>query len=134
MPVNEILNSASKVRNAGQNKWRIPCPVHGGKDTNMMVSERADGSVGAHCFVCGANGIELCESLGLPLKTIFSPDSEYERPVITRKMQEEAEVDRSVLMIAANAEKTGQKLTLEDKRRVRLAKARLEGIQQLQAS
>jgi len=37
-------------------------------------------------------------------------------------------------MIAANAEKTGQRLTLEDKRRIRLAKARLEGIEQLQAS
>lgn len=130
MPVNNILNCIDKVRNAGQDKWRIPCPSHGGKGFNMMISERPDRSVGAHCFVCGANGLDLVESLGLPVSELFSPDSEYERPVITRKMREEAEIDRSVLMIAANAEKTGQRLTLEDKRRIRLAKARLEGIAQ----
>lgn len=134
MPVENILNQFPKVRNAGQSKWRVPCPVHGGKDFNMMISERNDGSVGAHCFVCGANGIQMIEALGLPMKEIFAPDSEYVRPAITRKMREEAEIDRSVLMIAESAEKTGQRLSLEDKRRVRLAKARLEGIEQLKAS
>lgn len=134
MPVNNILNRVDKVRNAGQDKWRIPCPVHNGKGFNMLVSERADGSVGAHCFVCGANGTDLVEALGLPVSEIFSPDSEYQRPVITNKIRQQAEEDHAVLMIASAANETGQRLSLEDKRRIRLAKARLEGIEQLQAS
>jgi hypothetical protein len=126
MPVDNILNSVSKVRNSGQDKWRIPCPVHNGKGFNMSIKECADGTVLAHCFVCGADGPKLVEALGLPLSEIFPPDREYIRPVYTKKMQQEALEDEIVLSIANGAEN----LTLEDKRRIRLAKARLEGIEQ----
>ena len=133
MTAQAILNHCDKVRNAGQDKWRIPCPSHGGKGFNMMISERSDGSVGAHCFVCGANGVDLIESLNLPMKELFAPDSEYQRPVVTKKMQTQAQEDEAVLMVAKGYKERGERMTLEDKRRVRLAKARLEGIQQLQA-
>lgn len=133
MPVNNILDQFPKVRKAGQDKWRVPCPSHGGKGFNMMISERSDGSVGAHCFVCGANGVDLIEALNLPMKELFSPDSEYERPVITKKMQTQAQEDEAVLMVAKGYKDRGERMTLEDKRRVRLAKARLQAIQQLQA-
>lgn len=133
MTAQAILNHCDKVRNAGQDKWRIPCPSHGGKGFNMMISERSDGSVGAHCFVCGANGVDLIESLNLPMKELFAPDSEYQRPLVTKKMQTQAQEDEAVLMIAKGYSERGERMTLEDKRRVRLAKARLEGIQQLQA-
>jgi hypothetical protein len=65
------------------------------------------------------------QSLGLDLKEIFAPDSEYQRPVITRKMEEEEKMDRLVVEMAKVAPPT----TLADKRRVQLAEARLEGIQ-----
>ena len=133
MTAQAILNHCDKVRNAGQDKWRIPCPSHGGKGFNMMISERSDGSVGAHCFVCGANGVDLIESLNLPMKELFAPDSEYQRPLVTKKMQTQAQEDEAVLMVAKGYKERGERMTLEDKRRVRLAKARLEGIQQLQA-
>lgn len=133
MTAQTILNHCDKVRNAGQDKWRIPCPSHGGKGFNMMISERSDGSVGAHCFVCGANGVDLIESLNLPMKELFAPDSEYQRPLVTKKMQTQAQEDEAVLMVAKGYKERGERMTLEDKRRVRLAKARLEGIQQLQA-
>lgn len=133
MSIHNVLQRFEKVMNAGKDKWRVPCPVHQGKNKNMLISERPDGSVGAHCFVCGAGGPEMAKALGLELKEIFAPDSEYVRPVITRQMQEEANVDRMVLTIANAKEERGERLTLEDKRRVRLARARLEGIEQLSA-
>lgn len=133
MTAQTILNHCDKVRNAGQDKWRIPCPSHGGKGFNMMISERSDGSVGAHCFVCGANGVDLIEALNLPMKELFAPDNDYQRPVVSKKMQTQAQEDEAVLMVAKGYKERGERMTLEDKRRVRLAKARLEGIQQLQA-
>jgi hypothetical protein len=61
------------------------------------------------------------------MSEIFPPNQDYIRPVLTKKMQQEALEDEIVLSIA-NQSRT---LSLEDKRRVRLAKARLEGIQQI---
>jgi hypothetical protein len=127
MTVQTILSHFDKVRNSGQDKWRVPCPVHNGKNYNMSIKECSDGTVLAHCFVCGADGPKLVEALGLPMSEIFSPNHEYIRPVLTKKMQQEALEDEIVLSIA-NQSRT---LSLEDKRRVRLAKARLEGIQQI---
>jgi len=127
MTVQTILNHFDKVRNSGQDKWRVPCPVHNGKDYNMSIKECSDGTVLAHCFVCGADGPKLVEALGLSMSEIFPPNQDYIRPVLTKKMQQEALEDEIVLSIA-NQSRT---LSLEDKRRVRLAKARLEGIQQI---
>lgn len=124
MTAETILNRFSKVRNSGQDKWRVQCPVHNGKDFNMSIKECSDGTVLAHCFVCGADGPKLVESLNLPLSEIFPPNQEYVRPVFTKRMQQEALEDEIVLSIA-NETRT---LSLADKRRIRLAKARLEGI------
>jgi len=123
--IENILGSLDNVRKSGNSKWRAPCPVHKGKDRNLMISERSDGSVGCYCFVCGAGGPDVMQSLGLDLKEIFAPDSEYQRPVITNKMQEEETMDRLVIEMA----KVNPPKTLEDTRRVQLAQARLEGIQ-----
>lgn len=125
MSIDNILGSLDNVRQSGKAKWRAPCPVHKGKDRNLMISERSDGSVGCYCFVCGAGGPDVMQSLGLDLKEIFAPDSEYRRPVITKKMQEEEKMDRLVVEMA----KVTPPTTLADKRRVQLAEARLEGIQ-----
>ena len=125
MTIETILNALPKTRTAGDHKWRAPCPVHQGKDLNMMLSERSDGSVGVHCFVCGATGIEVVEALGLPVKELFADDSGYQPPKINRQMKQQAMEDEMVLMIANNP---NQKLTLEDKRRIRLARHRLASI------
>ena len=130
MTIQTILSKFDKVRNAGTDKYRVKCPVHNGKDFNMLISERSDLSVGAHCFVCGAQGPELVQALGLPMKEIFAPESEYVRPVVTKKMEQEALEDAIVLDIA----KDQQHLSLADKRRIRLAKARLERINELKSA
>ena len=128
MPVDNILARLEKVKTAGQDKWRAVCPVHGGKHRNLMISERTDKSVGVHCFVCGAGGVDLMETLGMPVSEIFAPDSNYVRPAVTRKMTQERLEDDFVLLIAENDKEKGQRLTLEDKKRVRLARHRINGI------
>ena len=130
MTIHNVLARLDRVSPAGKDKWRSPCPVHNGKDRNLMISERSDGSVGVHCFVCGADGPKLCEAIGLPLKEIFSPDNDYVAPVFTKKMQDEELMDSMVIDIASSDIENGKRLTWEDRKRIRLANARLEGINQ----
>ena len=132
MTIHNVLAKLDKYRPAGESKWRCPCPVHNGNDFNMMLSERRDGSVGVHCFVCGATGTELMEVLGLPMKELFAEDSGYVRPAVTTKMREQKLEDEIVLDIAKSATEIGQKLTLEDKRRIRLARHRIASIENLE--
>lgn len=128
MTIEAILDRLDKYRQIGEKKYRAPCPVHQGKNLNMMISERSDRSVGVHCFVCGATGMEVVEALGLPVKELFAENSEYVPPRVTSKMRQQEAEDEIVLMIAKN---TDEKLSLEDKRRVRLARHRLASISAL---
>ena len=125
MSIETVLARLDRVRKSGTNKWRTPCLVHGGKDMNMIVSERSDGSVGAYCFVCGASAVDLADTIGLDRSEVFAPDSGYKPPVITRQMESEEKQDRMILAMAA----VNPPVTLADKRRVQLAHSRLEGIQ-----
>lgn len=131
MALATILNSLPKSRNAGQGKYRAPCPVHQGKDFNLMLSEDATGKVGCHCFVCGANGVDVVEALGLSTKELFPPDDGYVRPVVTQKMREQY-VEDGVYSDIYRQESTTRKMTLEEKRRNRKAEARRVGIKQMQ--
>ena len=95
-----------------------------------MVSEDSAGKVGCHCFVCGANGMDVVQSLGLPSTELFPPDNGYERPVLTRDMREKQKIDTMVTMMFEN-ESQKRAMTLAEKRRYRQAKARLDGINEI---
>lgn len=130
MSIEVILNALPKYRKSGD-KYRAPCPVHDGKDFNLMLSERSDGSVGAYCFVCGSTGLAVVDALSVDRKELFPPESDYQRPVITREMQTTYAQDQMIIAMC-NA-KPYDSLSLSDKRRLKLAKARVEGIEELMA-
>lgn len=122
-----ILDRLPKSRPSGQGKYRAPCPVHNGKDFNLMLSEDATGKVGCHCFVCGANGIDVVEALGLPVSELFPPDNGYVQPVVTGKMRHQKLEDQLFCDIYER-ESESRMMTLDEKRRYRKAKARIDGV------
>lgn len=124
-----ILDRLPKVRSAGQGKYRAPCPVHQGKDFNLMLSEDETGKVGCHCFVCGANGISVVEALGLPISELFPPDSGYVRPVVTKQMKAQ-KLEDEIFCDIYSSEESSRAMTLQEKRLYRRAKARIEGVNQ----
>lgn len=128
MAIDAILNALPIYKNYG-NKYRAPCPVHDGKEMNLMISERSDGSVGCHCFVCGANGLAVVDALGVDRKELFPPDDGYKPQALTREMRITYGQDQ--LIVAMDERLPEEAKTLEDKRRIKLAKARIEGIEQL---
>lgn len=116
----DALGSNVKKR-SGNNGYIAKCPVHNDKDFAMVIDER-DGKVVAHCFACGANGYDLYQHLGLPLDELMG---EGPRDVISRERREKMEEDRWFIAIYESDIKKGIKPKLNDKRRYRLAKARL---------
>ena len=130
MAIEAILHALPIFKNYGK-KFRAPCPVHDGKDMNLMISERDDGSVGAHCFVCGANGLAVVDALGVDRNELFPTNLEYDRPVFTREMTITEAQDRLVLSMAEKRPR--ETLTLIDKRRIKLARSRVESFDEIRA-
>ena len=125
MAIEAILNALPIFKNYGK-KFRAPCVVHDGKDFNLMISERSDGSVGCYCFVCHANGLDVVDALGLDRSELFPKDSDWKPSGMTREMKEAHTQDLMVVAMSENV--SYESLSLADKRRIKLAKARLEGV------
>lgn len=125
--IEELLDRLEKVRSTGKDKWVACCPVHGDKNPSMSVAEK-DGRVLCHCFACGANGLEVIQALGLSPSVLF--DKPLEPGYIPKKVYEEAEIDRLVIAGAEQMRKQGKRLSYKDFKRERLAKARLEALEE----
>ena len=93
----------------------------------MSVAEK-DGRVLCHCFSCGANGLEVAQALGLSPSVLF--DKPLEKGYIPKRIQEEAQIDRLVIAGAEQMRKQGKRLSYKDFQRERLAKSRLEALEE----
>ena len=120
------LLGENNVKPAGRDKWTIRCPVHGDKDYAMSVRLNDDGSVVAHCFSCGANGYELYTQLGADLNELFGKPLERSSDFVPQKTRDNLLHERLVEAIANEQ----SSLSFYDKKRLRLARARIEGILQ----
>lgn len=128
--MNNLLAAlGSDIKPTGRDKWLAKCPVHNDKDFAMSVKQRNDGSVIAHCFACGANGLDLYRALGLDLDELFGG----KQRLVTytpQHIKDQYIVDRFVQMIASNDEARGIRLSYRDKQRLKLADARVLGVEQ----
>lgn len=117
----------SDIKEAGRDKWTAKCPVHKDKDFAMSVKLNDDNSVMAYCFACGANGLALYRELGLNLDELFGgkkKDSGYiPGPVMEQYTQD-------IMVVGIYEGSNSVNYNLKDKRRYRLAVARIEGLKQ----
>jgi len=111
-------------------KWIAKCPVHGDKDFAMIISQRPDSSVGAHCFACDANGLDLYNALGLNLDELFGGKKleKRDKPYLPNHLKDQFLIDKICIDINKVDIDAGKTISLADKRRVRLAIARIDGI------
>ena len=61
MHIDELANLCEKPRKSGAG-WTVCCPVHGEKNPSMSIKEGRKGDIIAHCFACGANGMDLADA------------------------------------------------------------------------
>lgn len=127
--MNNLINAlGSNIKERGRDRWVARCPVHNDKDFAMSISQAVDGSVIAHCHACGANGLDLYQSLGLDLDELFG-GRERDYFAIPSEIKESYELDLWVLMIGCSDYKKGISISYKDKKRLRLARARVKGIE-----
>jgi hypothetical protein len=109
--------------------WIARCPVHQDKDFAMKISVRADSSVGAYCFACGANGLDLYKHLQLDLDELFG-GKKQDKSYCPQKVQDEYFVDQFAVKIFEASEAKGDKASWSDRKRYKLAVARIKGVKE----
>ena len=129
MNIDQFLSKLDKVKNTGHNKWIACCPVHDDKNPSLAI-RIADGErLLFHCFGCGANGIEICEALGINPSELFPPKKENHkresRPFSADQILNCLAYEGSIIEMAAADIVSGKTLSIGDFKRVELARARL---------
>jgi len=115
------LDHLKRLRSTGANKWRSICPVHDGDNPSALaIKQCEDNSYVVHCFVCGANGQEVFEALGLDIKELMG-DSAF------KVKQKPTDIYEQTFVAIVESEKAkGNYVNLADKRKARLIKAKQE--------
>jgi hypothetical protein len=124
--LDQFLKRLERVRKSGKG-YRARCPVHKDKDPSMSITEK-DGKVLAYCFSCGANGPQVAEALDLPMSALFSEP--FIKTGLSRKDQEDLEMDRLIIMIAEKNKPT----SYSDFKRLKLARERVKQLEAIENS
>ena len=118
----EILNHLDKVKKTPSG-YVACCPVHDDKNPSMSVTEK-DGVVLMHCFSCGANGLDVANSLQISPSALFT---DVMMPVtMTRRLKSDLQTDAYVISIYESTKQSNGRLTYNDFRRYKLARERIK--------
>ena len=117
----KILTYLQKVRKVGEGRYNALCPVHGDKNPSLGVTIRDDQSIVMNCLSCGANGVAVCNALGIEIQELFPPHkrfSKYQKQTAIGFSAEQIlaalEKESLVVLIAANKILKNEPLTQDD--------------------
>lgn len=94
-----ILTHLQKVRRLSEGRYNALCPVHGDKNPSLSITIKDDQSIVMQCFSCGANGVAVCNALGIDIAELFPPHKCF------KKYQKQAPIGFSADQILAALEK-----------------------------
>lgn len=118
----EILNHLDKVKKTSSG-YIACCPVHNDRNPSMSVTEK-DGVVLMHCFSCGANGLDVANSLQISPSALFT---DVMMPVtMTRRLKSDLQTDAYVISIYESTKQSNGRLTYNDFKRYKLARERIK--------
>jgi len=91
----------ANAKRINDHKYTAICPVHSGNKNHALTIEQVgDGSVIAHCFSCGANGLDLYRHLELDLDELFGGRQlERSKSYIPPQHKKEYEIDKLCISI-----------------------------------
>ena len=78
-----VLAHLEKVKKHGRN-YTACCPVHNEKTPSLSLTVDASGKLLAHCFGCGANGLDVIKTLGLDLALLGGEQAERPDALLER--------------------------------------------------
>ena len=114
------------VKRSGKDGWIAKCPVHSDKDFAMKIRENASGGYSITCYACGANGVDVYRHMGLDLDELMgsSKDSSF----IPQKLKDQYSDDKFFKAIYESDIKKGITPGYYDKKRMKIASARMKGL------
>lgn len=117
----------NRLKSTGGNKWVACCPVHEEKTPSLSIKQLDDRSYIMHCFGCGANGVDVFNTLGANKKELFGDKDNGD--YIPQKVKDEYMEDKFFIAVYESDIKKGIKPKLDENRRYRKAQCRIRGIQ-----
>jgi hypothetical protein len=118
---NDILSHLQKVKRVGDGRYIALCPCHNDTKPSLNITIKPDGLTLIHCFPCGANGLNVCEVLGINPTALFPPtdnpsyDKQPRSGFSAWQLLHSLEADLVRLLIIANELKTNHVLSGSDR-------------------
>ncbi|MDD5461836.1 MAG: CHC2 zinc finger domain-containing protein [Methylococcales bacterium] len=132
MTIEALLPRLDGVKKTGANRWLARCSVHEDKTPSMAVRLLDDGRILLHCFGCGANGIEIIQSLGLDPAELFPPKpvnghgySKERNPFNASDVLKALLHEATIINLAASDVLTGVPISEADYARITVARDRI---------
>ena len=122
MHIDQLVNLCEKPRRNAKG-WTVCCPVHGEKNPSMSISTGRNGDIIAYCFACGANGMDLADSLGINKSELFARPMERVEDKHW-KLNSTQEQDDTFILIYDSAIKRGETPRYDDMMEYKRAMAR----------
>jgi hypothetical protein len=130
MAVHDLLNTLSKVKQTGANRWIACCPAHDDRKPSLTITEKDDGVILLHCWAgCGA--AEVLGAVGLEFDALFPPKQDDHRGKPIKRPWNPADVlaavafEATVVRICAADVAAGKPLNEADTQRLVTARQRL---------
>jgi len=110
MSLQNILNNLDKVTRQPDKSYKALCPCHTEKTPSLTIKE-ADNKVIAHCFGCGASGVDVVNALGLDIDELFNEKRAMNEPYKPTQQEQERALNAKFL---SEVSATTRKLTDND--------------------
>jgi len=100
--VNAIENSVNKKAKKSGNGYRLPCPAHNGKDSNLYIAE-GDERLIICCHSHHCDPKDILESVGLSIKDIYykslTPEKKIQHKAIINDRQLKSDLEIELLIL-----------------------------------
>ncbi|MBK7353489.1 MAG: hypothetical protein IPI97_01785 [Nitrosomonas sp.] len=117
---NDIIPRLHKVKRLSEGRYIAICPCHEDTRPSLAITIKPDGVVLMKCFACGADGLQVCESLGINPASLFphSDNPKYEKQprlgFSSWQLLHSLEKDMLVVLISAKMLVRGEALPESD--------------------
>lgn len=95
--IQDFLNRLDRVRKLPRREqWRGICPVHDDHKPSLYITYN-DKGIACKCLVCGANGKDVCNALGIPVSELFFEKAKPKRKGKIEKVYDYVSLDGEYL-------------------------------------
>lgn len=73
----ELSSRLDKFRRLSEGRYVFSCPLHRDTNPSASLTIKPDGKVLMRCFSCNANGLEICNAIGVDPVLMYPPTDRH---------------------------------------------------------